>query len=251
MIIQLNHHNKFYKINLNEPLDISIPLVNNESNVNAWYAPPPSFQPVKYGDWVGSVEAGSSVNFRNIYFNPHAHGTHTECAGHITKEIFSVNKSLRQFHYVAYLHSVLPEKTDEDFVITEKHFSNIPFDIAFDALIIRTLPNNDTKLNRHYSNTNPPFIDYKAIEYLNKKNIRHLLIDLPSVDKEKDEGKLLAHKAFWFNENEVNLEKTITEMVYVSNDILDGLYMLNLMIAPFENDASPSKPVLYRMVEIG
>jgi hypothetical protein len=34
-----------------------------------------------------------------------------------------------------------------------------------------------------------------AALFLRKRN-QHLLIDLPSVDKEKDEGKLLAHKAF-------------------------------------------------------
>ena len=42
-------------------------------------------------------------------------------------------------------------------------------------------------------------------------------------------------------------EKTITEMIYVPNEISDGLYVLNLQIAPFENDASPSKPVLYKV----
>ena len=36
-------------------------------------------------------------------------------------------------------------------------------------------------------------------------------------------------------------------MIYVPNDIDDGMYLLNLQIASFENDASPSKPVLYRV----
>jgi kynurenine formamidase len=36
-----------------------------------------------------------------------------------------------------------------------------------------------------------------AALFLHESGIKHLLIDLPSVDKEKDEGKLLAHKAFW------------------------------------------------------
>jgi hypothetical protein len=78
-----------------------------------------------------------------------------------------------------------------------------------------------------------------------------LLIDLPSVDKEKDGGKLAAHKAFW-NVKDVNhlnedarLNCTITEMVFVPNEVSDGIYVLNLQIASFENDASPSKPILY------
>ncbi len=81
-----------------------------------------------------------------------------------------------------------------------------------------------------------------------------MLIDLPSVDKEVDEGKLLAHKAFWNvkNVNEVNANArfncTITELVFIDSEVADGLYILNLQIASFENDASPSKPVIYKVL---
>ena len=40
----------------------------------------------------------------------------------------------------------------------------------------------------------------------------------------------------------------ITEMIFVSDQILDGDYLLNLQMASFENDASPSKPVLYQIL---
>jgi len=76
-----------------------------------------------------------------------------------------------------------------------------------------------------------------------------LLVDMPSVDKEKDNGELLAHKAFWDVDGEVRMEATITEMIYVPNSIEDGKYILNLLIAPFQNDASPSKPVLYKLFD--
>jgi arylformamidase len=36
-------------------------------------------------------------------------------------------------------------------------------------------------------------------------------------------------------------------MIYVPNSIFDGTYLLNIQIASFENDASPSKPVLYML----
>jgi hypothetical protein len=35
----------------------------------------------------------------------------------------------------------------------------------------------------------------------------------------------------------------------VSNKVEDGEYLLNLMIAPFENDATPSKPILYKIIK--
>ena len=76
---------------------------------------------------------------------------------------------------------------------------------------------------------------------------------MPSVDREEDEGKLLAHKAFWNVKNVNNLNDdarlncTITEMIFVEDTIQDGNYILNLQIASFENDASPSKPILYKI----
>jgi hypothetical protein len=42
---------------------------------------------------------------------------------------------------------------------------------------------------------------------------------------------------------DARLEATITEMIYVPDNVADGSYLLNLQIA--SNDASPSKPVLY------
>jgi arylformamidase len=75
-----------------------------------------------------------------------------------------------------------------------------------------------------------------------------LLIDLPSVDREKDDGELLAHRAFWNYPDNPRKNATITEFVFVKNDIKDGAYFLNLQMASFVNDASPSKPVLYEVV---
>ena len=69
-------------------------------------------------------------------------------------------------------------------------------------MVIRTLPNEEAKKHKKYSHTNPPYLSEAAAVYLREKGVMHLLIDLPSVDREHDEGKLLAHKAFW-NVNDV------------------------------------------------
>ncbi len=42
------------------------------------------------------------------------------------------------------------------------------------------------------------------------------------------------------------MDATITELIFVPNKIRDDDYILNLQIASFENDAAPSKPVLYK-----
>ena len=87
-----------------------------------------------------------------------------------------------------------------------------------------------------------------AALYLKQKGIKHVLIDLPSVDKEKDDCQLLAHHAFWNTKGKLRMDATITEFIYVPNAVEDGEYFLNLQIAPFENDATPSKPILYKVL---
>jgi kynurenine formamidase len=251
--------NNEFKIDLSKPIDISIPLTNTDENPIAWYIDKPVIEPVVFGDWVGKVSEGkSSTNFNTILFNPHGHGTHTECLGHITREFYSVNQILKQFFFLAKLVSVVPEVRGDDLVITKDQIEealdrSTSGGLTPEAIVIRTLPNFKIKKSLKYSNTNPPYLDEAAARFICERGIQHLLIDLPSVDKEHDEGELRAHKAFW-NVKDVNnlnadarLESTITEMIFVGDEVEDGNYVLNLQIASFENDASPSKPVLFEV----
>jgi kynurenine formamidase len=255
MIAQFQDLDITFQADLSKPLDISIPLTNSDENPIAWYIGKPEIEPVRFGDWTGKVSEGSSsTNFNNITFNPHGHGTHTECLGHITREFYSVNKSLSTFFFFAEVISILPEKRADDLVITKEQLEMALQNKKPDALIIRTMPNGSSKMSRKYSNTNPAYIQEGGALFLRGLGVRHLLVDLPSVDKEHDEGKLLAHKAFW-NVTDVNslnadarLDATITEMIFVPDSIADGKYLLNLQMASFENDASPSKPVLYSLI---
>ncbi|WP_452597506.1 cyclase family protein [Pontimicrobium sp. MEBiC01747] len=239
--------NKKYSIDLSKPLDISITLKASKKNANAWYIDEPKIEPVKMGEWVASVKEGASINFNNIAFNPHAHGTHTECVGHITEDFYSINKCLKQFMFLAEVVSVAPELIGEDYVISKKQLQFLIKNKTAEALVIRTMPNTKDKKSRQYSNTNWPYLAEDAAAYIRDCGIKHLLIDLPSVDKEKDDGKLLAHNAFWNTKREIRTEATITEFIYVANKIKDGIYILNLQIASFENDAAPSKPILYKV----
>ncbi len=234
-------------IDLSKPLDISIPLRGDASNVNAWYVDHPRLEPHTEGDFVGKVSEGASANFNDISFNPHAHGTHTECVGHITEDFHSINQNLKRYFFKAEVITLAPEKYQDDFVISRKQLQYALGNKKREALVIRTLPNIKDKLTKQYSNTNPPYLLEQAAEYLVEKGIEHLLIDLPSVDKEKDGGALLAHNAFWRTHGKIRKQATITEFIYVPNALKDGTYFLNLQLAPFENDASPSRPVLYKI----
>jgi len=247
MLATIQYNSQKLKIDLSKPLDISMPLRASKKNVNAWYIDEPTIEPVVLDGWTASVEEGASINFNIITFNPHAHGTHTECVGHITKKVHSINKNLKQFFFLAEVITVAPENYNEDYIISKKQLQFALGNKKREALVIRTMPNTREKLSHQYSNTNWPYFQKDAMEYLVKKGIKHLLIDLPSIDREKDEGELLCHNTFWNTKGKLRMDATITELIYVENKIEDGKYFLNLQIAPFENDASPSKPILYKI----
>ena len=238
-------------IETNEPLDLSIGLQSGSKNLRAWYVNPPTFEPVRANGFIGSVVEGGGVNFRDVFFNPHGHGTHTECHGHITPEVVSVNQKLKTYFFKAQLVSVEPKVLENgDELIVKEQLETKLGESQIEALIIRTLPNTKDKRSKNYSDTNPPYLDLSVIELIESFGIQHLLVDMPSVDRESDEGKLAFHHAFW-NVPENPNDKTITELIYVNDEILDGLYILEMQMAPFENDASPSRPVLYKIQKKG
>lgn len=246
MEILLAFKGKNYKADLAVPYDISLAVAPGEGHVRAWYLPPVVMEPVRMGDWIGAVASGASVNFRNILFNPHGHGTHTETVGHISPEIHSVNTFFREFFCFADLVSISPFEQDGDRIILRGQLASACPDTA-DAVIIRTLPDDPGKCNRDYSHTNPPYLHHDAAAWLRERGVRHLLIDTPSVDREEDGGNLLAHHAFWNYPERPRLDATITELVYVGSEIPDGRYFMNLQVAPVENDAAPSRPLLFSL----
>lgn len=248
MLAQIKTNNRKYTIDLSKALDISIPLRGDPSNLSAWGRSNPVIAPYIEGDSIYSVREGSAVNFNDISFNPHAHGTHTECVGHITKQMQSVNKCLSKYFFLAEVVTIAPEMYNNDFIISRKQLQYALGNKKREAVVIRTLPNLKDKMDMKYTGTNPPYVLEQTAAFLAARNIDHLLIDLPSVDKEQDNGELLAHRAFWNLEGDIRLHATITELIFVSNDIEDGTYILNLQPAPFENDASPSRPVLYQII---
>lgn len=250
MIIDIHTHQKKYAANLAEPLDISLPLREGTNNPSCYWADPVKFEIIESGDFIGSVVRGGSVNHQKVTITPHGNGTHTECYGHISPDGASVTQVLNQYHHMAELISVEPVKISTgDFIITREMIAEkISHEVQ--ALIIRTLPNNADKRLRQYSGTNPPYLAEAAAAFVADRGIQHLVVDLPSVDKEVDGGRLAAHKAFWKFPHSTRTGCTITELAYIDNVITDGLYLLNLQITSLELDASPSKPVLYKLKEV-
>ena len=148
----------------------------------------------------------------------------------------------------------IPALNDTDLVITKEDLElklNKINQNFLDALIIRTLPNSKNKRSENYLSRPSCFFSIDAMSYLVKLGINHLLVDIPSVDRLLDDGHLSAHNIFWetedkkFNDNAKN--KTITEMIFVDDNVQDGTYLLNLQIPAFVSDAAPSRPILYKI----
>ena len=246
MIIEATFNGARYKIDLSKPMDISIELRAGRENPNCYYAQPPAFETIVMGDFVGSVERGGPVNYQQITLTPHGNGTHTEVYGHISTDKATIASQITSIHEFAEVISIPPSQHGEDQVLSFDEFMKRRTSTSA-AVVIRTLPNDDAKKTRHYSGTNPPYLDHRIAEQLRKEGVQHLLIDLPSVDKEVDGGQLAAHRAFWDNETRKNA--TITELIFVPDSISDGLYFLNLQLINLASDACPSRPVLFEIIK--
>jgi len=271
MQLSLHIHSRTYQVTL-PAIDIAIPLHFNGVQPNTYGVPHAKSHAFEGGGFVGDTRRGGSCNFEQYTFVPHCNGTHTECIGHITKERIAIHQRLQASFMLAALISITPvnaastsDSYNPAFASTDWIISRSILEEAWaqveskevDALIIRTLPNDVEKQGRDYMQMPPPFFSLEAMQYIVERGIKHLLIDMPSVDRLFDEGKLSTHRIFWGVSaggqeppNDLSLEKTITEMIYVPNEIQDGLYLLELQIAAFMSDASPSRPRLFALTEV-
>ena len=278
MILSIQINNQTYKINGEHPFDIAIPLNFNGAQPNAYGVDKAQSKPCEAGDLVGDTRRGGSCNFEQVKFIPHCNGTHTECVGHITNERIDIHDCLKDVFIPAALISVKPENAlesgetyavelnEKDRLITQRAIGNALSNLEKNnpkskiqnpkSLIVRTLPNDKSKLVQTYLENIPPFFSTEAMRFIAEIGVKHLLVDMPSIDRIFDEGKLSNHRIFWnveqgaFGINEESLiRNTITELIYVPNEIADGNYLLNLQIAPFASDASPSRPILFNILE--
>jgi arylformamidase len=267
MIVQWFIQGRPVSIDTSQGKEIAIPLEFNGPQPNTYGVPRAQSVAYRDGTFVGDTREGGSCNFETYTLTPHCNGTHTEGIGHLTKERIPVQIAPEDCFIPACLISiqpVSPEQTNEtytpalnpdDRVITkaaltlamDKH----PESRSFPAIMIRTLPNSREKKSRDYMEMPPPFLTHEAMQYLAALPLRHLLTDIPSLDRLFDEGLLSNHRIWWnltHPDAEINLpfaNRTVTEMIFLEDTVADGLFILNLQLAPFVGDATPSRPVIF------
>jgi kynurenine formamidase len=254
------------RIDLAQPLDLSIALDFHGAQPRHFGAPAASATALQVGDFSGAVGSGASCNCEVVTLVPHCNGTHTECVGHLTRERLDAWRVVPAGFLPAILVSVTPEAAGleagapepaaHDRLVTrralERAWQRAPFEPR--ALIIRTLPNSPGKRTRDYSGTTPAYLSREAAQLLVERGILHLVVDLPSIDREHDGGLLSAHRLFFGLPAGVGdlaaaarPDATITELAYVPDAAADGAYLLELQVPALGGDAVPSRPLLYAL----
>ena len=258
-------------VDLSHPADLALELDFSGPQPRHFGAPCASSRPYETPDlsFRGSVERGSSCNCELITLIPHCNGTHTECAGHLTRERLDAWRIAPVGLLPAVLLSVVPEAPGDegsdpvplpgDRLITRRALaqawpSRVPFTPR--AVVIRTLPNSPEKRVRDYTGQTPPYLSQEAAMALVARDVLHLVVDVPSIDRAHDEGRLTGHSLFFGLPSgstqlaaATRASATITELAFIPDTIADGAYLLGLQLPALDGDAVPSRPLLYAVTE--
>jgi arylformamidase len=258
------------RVDLARPVSLALTLDFDGPQPRHFGAPRATAQPFEAPGFSGAVASGASCNCEVITLVPHCQGTHTECVGHLTRERLDAHRVVPAGPIAAVLVSVAPataavcgESTDPtpgaaDLLISARAIEDAwpaaaPF--APRALIIRTLPNAADKATRDYTRATPPYLSRQAAQLLVSRGIVHLVVDVPSLDRTHDEGRLTAHRIFFgLPPGSAELsratrpEATVTEFAFVPDALPDGAYLLQLQVPALAGDAVPSRPLLYPLL---
>jgi kynurenine formamidase len=274
--IRITIDGRAYRSNLVDAHNLAIALHFDEGSKaaqpNAFHLERAHGAPAEAADFIGDTRRGGSANCTNIHFNPHGNGTHTECVGHIVDEAVPVGELATAALTPAVIVSVAPVllgecdesygglHEDDDRVVTRRALSDalqnmrqIAKPAAFcRAVIVRTLPNSTDKKSRTYSGANPPYPTSEAIEWLLEMGCEHVVLDLPSLDREDDGGTLPNHHRFFEVapgahrlDDRAPSRRTVTEMAFIPDELDDCVGLLNLQLPRFALDAAPSRPLFY------
>jgi len=82
------------------------------------------------------------------------------------------------------------------------------------------------------------------------------VVDVPSIDRAHDEGRLTAHRLFFGLPRgaaqlaaATRADATVTELAFIPDALADGAYLLELQVPALSGDAVPSRPLLYALRE--
>jgi kynurenine formamidase len=273
VIIETTLEQHRWRAETSECFDLAIELQFNGPQPRFFAADAARTEPLRAEGFVGSVHEGASCNCAVHTLAPHCHGTHTECVGHVTDGAVHVSAVTPAPMCLALLISVEPLRLGDtqaalrapaeatDSVLTFETLSRSAerwIDLPWRGLLVRTRPNAQSKKNRRYSGPCPaPYFSSDAMEWIVKRGVDSLVVDLPSLDRADDGGGLTAHRIFWGlpagatdAAQATRSRALVTELAFIPDEAADGLYLLDLQVPAFAADAAPSRPVIYPVLEV-
>ena len=228
------------------------------ANPRHFGAPGATSRPFVVGAFEGDVRAGASCNCRAVSLIPHCNGTHTESVAHLTREPFDVYAVAPLAPLPALLLDVPPVDAGRSAETTE------PAPRSGDRLItarsIAAAWDSGRTRNRatytplllvlRTGNDAAPYLSLEAASLLVERGIEHVVLELPSMDRAEDEGRLTAHRRFFglppgssSLADASRSQCTITELARVPHTLAPGTCAVQLQLASWTGDAVPSRPV--------
>jgi kynurenine formamidase len=232
----------------------------------AFGAPAATSTALVVGGFNGEVARGASCNCRSVTLVPHCNGTHTESAAHLTLEALPLGDIVPFAPLPALLLSVSPananqttETADPPPQPGDRLITAASIDAAWRAaqsslapprlLVLRTAGAEDGE--------DPAYLTLEAMRLIVARSIEHLVVDLPSVDRSDDQGRLGAHRVFFgLPPGSTQLAEarrahaTITEFALIPATCAEGPCAVQLQLAPWTGDAVPSRPIHFALTRL-
>lgn len=260
MQVQFTVRGQRWRADLGAGRCIGIPLCFGGPQPSAFGLPAATSRVVEAGSFVGDTRRGGGANCETVTLNPHGNGTHTECVGHILDERVPVAQALSGAPLLASVLTAPLVDEGEDRVVDAAALKGALEEAQpgfLEALVLR-VRGVEASVDSRYTGQNPPYVGAQAMAVIRQAGVQHLLLELPSVDREEDAGALEAHHIFWSvplgrhdyqgvapQEEAQGRRRTITEMILLPEALEDGPWWLQLQIPGFMLDAAPSRPILY------
>jgi hypothetical protein len=247
-------------------------------------APAARARPYAAPGFSGEVRRGASCNCATIELTPHCNGTHTESVAHLVDEALDVCDLVPLGLMPALVVSAAPvaaATTDEDSdpaprpgdrLLTRAAVlagwpANLPF--APRALVLRSAAGGTSGVAADADATDDgsadvdvdsgadisaPYLTRQLVNELVARGIEHLVVDLPSIDRGRDGGRLCGHRLFFgLPPGSTRLAEaarrgcTVTEYARIPATLADGPCALQLTLPRLAGDAVPSRPLVFRL----
>lgn len=240
--------NRDVEVDLSRPIDIALELNFDAKQPRHFGAPAATTEPFAVPGFSGAVATGASCNCNVVTLIPHCNGTHTECVGHLTPERYDAHRVVPRGLVPAVLITVDPTETTQESTDPEPQAGD---KLVTRAALARDWPRDYEPRAAVIRTTGAAYLTREAAEFLVERNIEHLVVDLPSIDRAQDEGRLTAHRVFFglaprATSGAARPRATVTELAHIPPDVPDGLYLLEIQTPAIAGDAVPSRPLLYR-----